>query len=80
MFKRLISFGLILLGAAVSVFSLVADPLGFGAAPNVVGWKQLTGAFVGVFIAIFGLWLNQSAAQTQPKSDEQSKGGKEVLK
>jgi len=76
----LISFGLILFGAAGSVFSLDADPLGFGAAPHVVGWKQLTGAFVDIFIAIFGLWLNQITAQPQAKADEQSKGGNEVLK
>jgi hypothetical protein len=53
----------ILLGALVSVVSLTADPLGLGAAPTIVGWKQLTGSNFGIFIAIFGLWLSQAKSK-----------------
>ena len=71
MSKRLISFALILFGAAVSILSLAADPLGFGGVPG-IGWKQIMGVVVGIFIAIFGLWWAQG--------QEKPKGGKEESK
>jgi hypothetical protein len=46
-------------GAVISIFALVADPIGLGAVPNIVGWKQLALSNVGIFIAIVGLWFSQ---------------------
>lgn len=70
MIKRLASFALIVLGAVVSIFSLVADPIGFGAAPTMVGWKQLTGAVVGIFMGIFGLWLSNAQSESKSKAEK----------
>jgi hypothetical protein len=61
MSKRTIGLALIVFGAIVSVFSLTADPLGFGAVPTIVGWKQLTGSNIGFFIAFVGLWFSQGS-------------------
>ena len=59
MSKRTIGLALIVFGAIVSIFSLVADPMGVGAAPTIVGWKQLTGSNIGLFISLVGLWFSQ---------------------
>ena len=70
MSKRTIGFALIVLGIVVSVLSLTADAIGFGAAPTAVGWKQIIGAVVGILIAISGVWLSRSQANSrkdQPK-------------
>jgi hypothetical protein len=40
MSKRTIGLAIIVIGALVSILSLVADPLGVGYAPHIVGWKQ----------------------------------------
>ena len=59
MFYRTIGLILIVFGAVISIFALVADPIGLGAVPNIVGWKQLALSNVGIFIAIVGLWFSQ---------------------
>jgi hypothetical protein len=64
MSKRTIGLAIIVIGALVSILSLVADPLGFGYYPDIVGWKQLTGSNIGISIALFGLWFSQAQ---QPK-------------
>jgi hypothetical protein len=66
MLNRWIGLGIIFLGAAISIFALVADPLGLGAQPNIVGWKQLAASNAGIFIAMVGLWFSQTAA-SKPK-------------
>ena len=48
----LVVFGLILAG-----ISLLADRIGLGAQPGIVGWKQLLGAGLGVLIMISGAVL-----------------------
>ena len=70
MSKRLIGFALIVIGAAVSILSLAADPLGLGGAPG-IGWKQIIGAVIGIFIVIFGLWLAKAQGKEQPKSGKE---------
>ena len=59
MSNRTIGLVFIMIGALMSVFSLVADAIGFGSLSG-VGWKQLTGSDIGIFIAIVGLWLSQA--------------------
>jgi len=53
---------LIVLGAVVLVISLTADSLGIGGAPG-IGWKQLTGAGVGLIVMIYGIWLASRKAK-----------------
>lgn len=67
MLKRMIGLAVIIFGTLVLIVSLTADPIGIGGAPNVVGYKQLTGAGVGIMIAIIGLWFSQGAEKSQPK-------------
>ena len=59
MSKRTIGMGLIALGVIVLIASLAADSLGLGGVPG-IGWKQLTGAAVGVIVAIAGGWSLRS--------------------
>lgn len=47
---------LIVLGGILLIVSLAADSLGIGGAPG-IGWKQLSGAGLGVILAIVGIWL-----------------------
>ncbi len=58
MSRRTLGLAFIVLGAVVSIISLAADAFGFGWVSG-VGWKQLTGSNIGIFIAIFGLWFSQ---------------------
>jgi hypothetical protein len=66
MYMRMLGLAVILIGAVVLIISLTADPTGLGAAAG-VGFKQLTGAGVGIIIAIIGLWVSQGAEKSQPK-------------
>ena len=52
----------IVLGAVVLGISLAADALGIGGAPG-IGWKQLTGAAVGLMVMIYGVWLASRKAK-----------------
>ncbi len=56
MSKRTIGYVLILLGVIILVLSLAADAIGIGGSPG-IGWKQLTGAAVGLLVALGGLYL-----------------------
>jgi len=48
---------LILIGVVVGIVSLSADYLGFGAHPEIIGWKQLLLAAVGFVMILVGVWL-----------------------
>jgi hypothetical protein len=39
------------------VVSLAADKLGIGMHPEVIGWKQLLGAAIGLIVILGGVWL-----------------------
>ena len=56
MSKRTMGYMVIVLGVVVLIISLAADSLGIGGAPG-IGWKQLTGAGVGLIVMIYGIWL-----------------------
>ena len=56
MSKRTMAMILIVLGGILLIVSLAADSLGIGGAPG-IGWKQLSGAGLGVILAIVGIWL-----------------------
>jgi hypothetical protein len=48
---------LIVLGAIAVGISLLADMIGVGAQPGIIGWKQMLGAGVGVVMLIGGVVL-----------------------
>jgi len=48
---------LVVLGLVVVGISLLADTIGFGAQPGIVGWKQLLGAGAGIVMLISGVVL-----------------------
>ncbi len=56
MSKRTMGFVINMVGIAILFVALAADALGLGAVSG-MGWKQWTGAGVGVVVAIFGMWL-----------------------
>lgn len=45
---------LLVVGVLVLLVSLLADTFGFGTGGG-MGWKQITGAIVGLVIALFGV-------------------------
>ena len=49
--------GLIVAGLIVAGVSLLADMVGVGAQPGIVGWKQILGAGAGVVMLICGVVL-----------------------
>lgn len=57
MFDKILSTTLMILGAAIVAISVLADAIGIGAVPNVVGWKQYSGAVIGLVIVFFGAHL-----------------------
>ena len=62
MSNRTMAYLIIVLGAVVLIISLAADSLGIGGAPG-IGWKQLTGAGVGLIVMIYGIWLASRKAK-----------------
>jgi hypothetical protein len=52
-----------MLGLAVLATSLLADRIGIGAVPGVLGWKQLVGAGVGLALLVGGALLARRAAK-----------------
>jgi len=57
MSTKTIGIALIVMGALVLVISLLADYIGLGSGPVGIGWRQLTGAGVGLVVAIVGVVL-----------------------
>ena len=57
MSKKVLGMALVVLGDAVMVGALAADVIGLGAAGSVIGWKQGTGALLGLLIQLAGVWL-----------------------
>ena len=51
---RALAVSLLVAGVLLFLFSLTADTIGIGEGPG-VGWKQITGAAIGVVIAAIGI-------------------------
>lgn len=62
--KKYTGISIIIIGAAITIISLIADVIGLGGDPSVIGWKQLLGAGVGVVIIAAGLWLTLKNRKT----------------
>jgi hypothetical protein len=56
MSKKTLGIILIVLGVIVLAVCLSADLIGLGEKGG-IGWKQLTGAAVGLLVALGGVWL-----------------------
>jgi hypothetical protein len=54
MIDKVLSLGLMILGTLVIALSTLADTLGLGTEPNVIGWKQYSGTVIGLVIVLFG--------------------------
>jgi len=46
---------LVILGLGLLAISLLADTIGLGAHPEIIGWKQLAGAGLGIVMMICGI-------------------------
>lgn len=59
MSTRLLGMGLMVIGLIIAAVSLLADVMGIGAQPGMIGWKQILGAAIGLVIFIIGVtaWL-----------------------
>jgi hypothetical protein len=57
--KKTMGIVFLILGVLLFLVSLTADSLGIGGAPG-VGWKQITGAVVGVAVAAAGMVLRRA--------------------
>jgi hypothetical protein len=57
MSKRTLGIVLIAAGALLVAVSLLADTIGIGAQPGIIGWKQILGAAVGAAAGIVGIVL-----------------------
>jgi uncharacterized RDD family membrane protein YckC len=62
MSKRTMAYLIIVLGVVVLVISLAADAIGIRGSPG-IGWKQLTGAAVGLILMICGVWMASRKAK-----------------
>ena len=47
----------VVLGIVVLAVSLLADRIGIGAMPGILGWKQMVGAAVGVVLLASGVLM-----------------------
>lgn len=56
--QKTLGLALIILGVILLIISLAADLLGLGAKAG-IGWKQLTGAAVGILVFLTGAWLRR---------------------
>jgi hypothetical protein len=59
MIRKLTGICMIMFGDVVLFIALMADYLGLGAAPQAVGYKQISLAVVAVIIQLVGIVLSQ---------------------
>jgi hypothetical protein len=57
MSKRNWGIILIVAGIVVILIALLADVIGLGAQPDIIGWRQILGAVIGAAIGIGGVVL-----------------------
>jgi hypothetical protein len=57
MSTKTIGIALVVVGVAALAVSLLADLIGLGSGQAIIGWKQWTGAGIGLVIAVSGVFL-----------------------
>jgi len=65
MSTRVLGIGLILGGILVIAAALLADVIGLGAQPGIIGWKQILGAAIGLVILVVGIYILIRARTTR---------------
>jgi len=55
--KKIIGYGLIVIGAIMMMISITADIIGLGQDPLNFGWKQILGAGAGLIVINVGIWV-----------------------
>jgi len=55
--NRTIGIALIVVGILLILVSLLADFIGVGAQPGIIGWKQILGTCAGAVMGILGIFL-----------------------
>lgn len=73
MSRRTLGVGLILVGISIAAASVLADFVGLGAHPGVIGWKQILGGAVGVAVIAAGLVAALRSARRGTDPAEQAK-------
>lgn len=61
---KMLGFVLMVLGSLLQIVSLLADFIGLGKYPASIGWKQITGALVGLVIIWIGYALIPKKSET----------------
>lgn len=51
------AFAILAFGIFLTLISVFADPLALGMPGSGFGWKQITGALIGLGLASLGFWL-----------------------
>jgi hypothetical protein len=55
---------LVVIGLTIGGVSLLADVIGLGAQPGIIGWKQILGTALGLVILIVGISMLVRARST----------------
>jgi hypothetical protein len=58
---------LLVAGIVILAISLLADVIGVGAQPGIIGWKQILGAVIGLGALILGLLMSRRSSSTEGK-------------
>lgn len=63
--NKRVATGLLVVGILILLVSALADVVGIGGSPNVLGYRQITGIGVGAVLAIVGVilywWVGREA-------------------
>jgi hypothetical protein len=57
MSKRTLGILMIAAGVVLILASLLADTIGVGAQPGIIGWKQILGVVIGAVVSIGGIFF-----------------------
>ena len=56
---------LVIVGIALAALSLLADVIGIGGQPGIIGWKQVLGTVAGIVFAVVGALMLRSAGRAE---------------
>lgn len=64
--NRIQSIVLMVVGTIVFAICILGDMIGLGANTGVIGWKQYSGAVVGLMLFLFGLHIALHHTSSKP--------------
>jgi hypothetical protein len=59
MSNRNLGIAILVIGILIILISLLADVISIGATAGVMGWKQILGAGIGLFVCIAGIVISR---------------------